>query len=170
MATASRRDVPFPSGALPRSPALGLDSTPGSQGRAPSTSASSASTAPRPGSNRWSPDFFGNVLVPPTEVSSISASRLGPGRGPAPPEPIKDPRPPRPRGGHRTHRQLSPLAPPAPYAGAGFEARIVHPFASKQFRQPADPGNKTDDTDLAAIHCAAVNGFALVEAAADPNP
>src|SRR5262245_6129094 len=50
---------------------------------------------------------------------------------------------------------------------AGLEARIVHPLASKQFRLPADPGNKTDDTDLAAIHRAAVNGFGLIEPATD---
>src|SRR3954454_7999659 len=48
------------------------------------------------------------------------------------------------------------------FAAAGFEVRVVHPFATKQFRQPADPGNKTDDTDLAAIHRAAVNGFGLL--------
>src|SRR5207249_2577923 len=41
------------------------------------------------------------------------------------------------------------------FSAAGFETRIVHPFATKQFRQPADPGNKTDDTDLAAIQRAA---------------
>jgi len=46
---------------------------------------------------------------------------------------------------------------------AGFDTRLVHPFTSKQFRQPADPGNKTDDTDLAAIFRAAVNGFGLLE-------
>jgi transposase len=46
---------------------------------------------------------------------------------------------------------------------AGFEVRIVHPFATKQFRQPADPGNKTDENDLAAIARAAINGFGLVE-------
>jgi transposase len=46
---------------------------------------------------------------------------------------------------------------------AGLEARIVHPLASKQFRLPADPKNKTDDTDLAAIQRAAVNGFGLIE-------
>jgi hypothetical protein len=33
-----------------------------------------------------------------------------------------------------------------------FETRIVHPLTTKQFRLPADPGNKTDDTDLFAIH------------------
>ncbi|MDQ5807997.1 MAG: transposase, partial [Actinomycetota bacterium] len=49
------------------------------------------------------------------------------------------------------------------FAAAGFETRLVHPFATKQLRQPADPGNKTDDTDLAAIHRAAVNGFGLAE-------
>lgn len=54
------------------------------------------------------------------------------------------------------------------YAAGGFETRIVHPFATKQFRQPADPGNKTDDTDLVAIFRATVAGFSLSEAAADP--
>jgi transposase len=49
------------------------------------------------------------------------------------------------------------------FAQAGWECRIVHPFATKQFRQPADPGNKTDVTDLMAIFRAAVNGFGLIE-------
>jgi transposase len=49
----------------------------------------------------------------------------------------------------------------------GLEARIVHPLATRQFRLPADPGNKTDDTDLAAIQRAAVNGFGPVEAPLD---
>jgi len=51
---------------------------------------------------------------------------------------------------------------------AGFEVRIVHPFTTKQYRLPADPGNKTDDTDLSAIHRAAVNGFGLLEPEPDP--
>jgi transposase len=46
---------------------------------------------------------------------------------------------------------------------AGFETRLVHPFTSKQYRQPADPGNKTDDTDLAAIWRATTHGFGLLE-------
>jgi transposase len=50
---------------------------------------------------------------------------------------------------------------------AGLEARIVHSLASRQFRLPADPGNKTDDTDLGAIQRAAVNGFGLIEPALD---
>ncbi len=49
------------------------------------------------------------------------------------------------------------------FAQAGFETRLVHPFTSKQYRQPADPGNKTDDTDLAAIFRAATQGFGLLE-------
>jgi transposase len=52
---------------------------------------------------------------------------------------------------------------------AGYEVRIVHPFATKQFRQPANPGNKTDDTDLAAIQRATVNGFGLLEPPLDEN-
>ena len=49
------------------------------------------------------------------------------------------------------------------FSSAGFETRIVHPFATKQFRQPADPGNKTDENDLHAMHRATVSGFGLVE-------
>jgi transposase len=50
---------------------------------------------------------------------------------------------------------------------ARFETRIVHPFTSKHFRQPADPDIKTDDVDLAAIHRATVTGFALLEPTLD---
>jgi transposase len=46
---------------------------------------------------------------------------------------------------------------------AGFDTRLVHPLTSKQYRQPADPDNKTDDTDLAAIWRAATHGFGLCE-------
>jgi transposase len=46
---------------------------------------------------------------------------------------------------------------------AGFDTRLVHPFTSKQYRQPADPGDKTDDTDLAAIWRATTHGFGLLE-------
>jgi transposase len=49
------------------------------------------------------------------------------------------------------------------FRAAGFEIRLVHPFTSKQYRQPADPDNKTDDTDLAAIFRAGTNGFGLLE-------
>ncbi len=49
------------------------------------------------------------------------------------------------------------------FRAAGWEVRLMHPYATKQFRQPADPGNKTDDTDLSAIFRGAVNGFGLIE-------
>src|SRR5215472_706023 len=53
------------------------------------------------------------------------------------------------------------------FSAAGFETRILHPFVTKQYRQPLDPGNKTDDADLAAIHRATVTGCALLEAPRD---
>ena len=55
------------------------------------------------------------------------------------------------------------LAPKRAFASAGFETRVVHPFATKQYRMPADPGNKTDETDLHAQHLAHVAGFGLYE-------
>jgi transposase len=55
------------------------------------------------------------------------------------------------------------LPPKRAFASAGFETRVVHPFATKQYRMPADPGNKTDQTDLYAQHRAAVAGFGLCE-------
>ncbi|NQV29002.1 MAG: transposase, partial [Rhodopirellula sp.] len=55
------------------------------------------------------------------------------------------------------------LPPKRAFAKAGFETRVVHPFATKQYRVPADPGNKTDETDLYAQHRAAAAGFGLGE-------
>src|SRR6516162_7740942 len=49
------------------------------------------------------------------------------------------------------------------FSSNGFETRIVHPLTTRQYRLPADPGNKTDDTDLLAIHRATTNGFGLIE-------
>jgi transposase len=66
----------------------------------------------------------------------------------------------------RTGRYHGPIQ--RAFLQAGFEVRILHPFTTKQFRQPADPGNKTDDTDLLAIHRGAVNGFGLLEHEPDP--
>ncbi len=53
------------------------------------------------------------------------------------------------------------------FRNAGVETRLVHPFASKHYRLPAHGDNKTDDHDLEAIFRAAVNGFGLLEAAWD---
>jgi transposase len=50
---------------------------------------------------------------------------------------------------------------------AGLETRIVHPFATKQHRLAADPGTKTDQTDLDAIFRATLAGYGLVEPASD---
>ena len=66
----------------------------------------------------------------------------------------------------RTGRYHGPIQ--RAFREAGFEVRIIHPYTTKQYRLPADPGNKTDDTDLSAIHRAAVNGFGLLEHEADP--
>jgi transposase len=44
---------------------------------------------------------------------------------------------------------------------AGFDTRIVHPFASNHYRRPLHPDIKTDDRDLEAIFHAAVNGYGL---------
>lgn len=53
------------------------------------------------------------------------------------------------------------LAPQRAFAQAGFETRVVHPFTTKHYRLPANPGNKTDANDLQAQHRAAVAGFGL---------
>ena len=109
-------------------------------------------------------DFYGKILIPPTRVdhtrSGLDAFIAGIRRG------LTD---------HglqdliiaieRTGNYHQPVRRAA--TAAGFEARIVHPLASRQFRLPADPGNKTDDTDLAAIGRAAVNGFGLIEPVLD---
>src|SRR5262249_34149653 len=51
------------------------------------------------------------------------------------------------------------------FRAAGWDTRLVHPYASKQFRQPADPGHNADDTDIGGIFRAAANGFGLIELA-----
>jgi transposase len=105
-------------------------------------------------------DFYGKVLIPPTEVAHNRVELEAA---------VTQVRAALSRFGlldclvaiERTGRYHHPVK--NTFAKAGFETRLVHPFATKQFRQPADPGNKTDDNDLKAIHCAAVNGFALLE-------
>src|SRR5262245_16551181 len=109
-------------------------------------------------------DFYGRVLIPPTTVShrrpdldaavaqlrqAFVTHQLGDGL-----VAIE-------RTG-RYHRLVQRT-----FAAAGFETRILHPFVTKQYRQPVDPGHKTDDTDLAAIHRATVTGCALLEATRD---
>ena len=109
-------------------------------------------------------DFYGNVRVPPTTVAHTQGdfdAALTTLRQSMQTHQIKDVLVAVERTG-RYHQ-----VPQRAFVAGGFEVRIVHPFATKQFRLPADPGNKTDDTDLRSIHRAAVNGFALVEAPPD---
>jgi transposase len=111
-------------------------------------------------------DFYGNVLLSPTIVEHNRAgfdAAVAALRQAVKERDIRDLLVAVERTGRYHH-------PPArAFAAGGFEVRTVHPFTTKQFRQPADPGNKTDDTDLAAICRAAVNGFALVEPALDES-
>lgn len=44
---------------------------------------------------------------------------------------------------------------------AGFDTRVVHPFASHFYRRPLHPDVKTDDHDLEGIFHAAVKGYGL---------
>jgi transposase len=109
-------------------------------------------------------DFYGNVLLPPTIVEhnrvalTATTTQL---RQEMARHDLHDAIVAIERTGryhHPTQRA---------FAAAGFEVRIVHPFATKQFRQASDPGTKTDDTDLVAIQRAAGSGFALIELPCD---
>jgi len=105
-------------------------------------------------------DFYGNVLVAPVEVEhnrlafATAVARL---REAIARHQIADLIVAVERTGRYHH------VPQRAFRDAGFETRVVHPFTSKQYRQPADPDNKTDDTDLAAIVRAGAGGFALAE-------
>jgi transposase len=109
-------------------------------------------------------DFYGHVLIPPTTVAhqrpdldrAVALIRQA-----FETHQLRDGLVAIERTG-RYHRLVQRT-----FQAAGFETRILHPFATKQFRQPVDPGTKTDDTDLAAIHRATVTGCALLEATRD---
>jgi transposase len=111
-------------------------------------------------------DFYGNVLLPPAIVEHNKAgfdAAVASLRKTAAERDLRDVL----VAVERTGRYHHPVQ--RAFAAAGFEARTVHPFTTKQFRQPADPGVKTDDNDLAAICRAAVNGFALIEPTLDES-
>lgn len=105
-------------------------------------------------------DFYGRVLLPPTLVQhsrggfdgAIRALQLAIEKHGLADTVVAV---------ERTGRYHEPAQ--RAFRHAGFEVRIVHPFATHQFRLPADPGNKTDETDLSAIHRATVNGFGFLE-------
>jgi transposase len=105
-------------------------------------------------------DFYGRVLVPPTTVEhrrtdlqlatrALRAALDGGG--------IKDLIVCVEMTG--TYHQIVWRA----FREAGFETRLVHPFASSHYRTPEHGDVKTDDHDLVAIFRAAVNGFGLLE-------
>src|SRR5436190_3360975 len=109
-------------------------------------------------------DFYGRVLIPPTTVAhhrpDLDAA-LAQVRAAFEQHQLRDGLVAIERTG-RYHRIVQHT-----FAAAGFETRIVHPFVTKQYRQPVDPGYKTDDKDLAAMHRATVTGCALLEATRD---
>src|ERR1051326_70377 len=109
-------------------------------------------------------DFYGNVLLPPTVVThnrpALDAA-LAQIRAAFATHDLRDGLVAIERTG-RYHRLVQRT-----FAAAGYETRILHPFVTKQYRQGVDPANKTDDTDLAAIHRATVTGCALLEATRD---
>jgi transposase len=109
-------------------------------------------------------DFYGRVLLPPTVVAHTRPdldAAVAQIRQAFDHHQLRDGLVAIERTG-RYHRIVQRT-----FAAAGFETRILHPFVTKQYRQPVDPGNKTDDTDLAAIHRATVTGCALLEATRD---
>lgn len=109
-------------------------------------------------------DFYGRVLIPPTTIAHN--------------RPELDAAVAQIRQAFATHQLQDGLVAiertgryhrvaQRTFAAAGFETRIIHPFVTKQYRQPVDPGNKTDDADLNALHRATVTGCALLEATRD---
>lgn len=109
-------------------------------------------------------DYYGRILVPPTEVEHTRQGfdkALSQLRQATKTHGLRDVVVAIERTGayHRAAQRA--------FSTDEFDVRIVHPLTTKQFRLPADPGNKTDDTDLLAIHRAAANGFALREPQAD---
>jgi transposase len=109
-------------------------------------------------------DFYGRILLPPTTVAhnrpdlDAAVAQI---RHAFTEHQLRDGLIAIERTG-RYHRLVQRT-----FAAAGFETRILHPFVTKQYRQPVDPGDKTDDTDLCAIHRATVTGCALLEASRD---
>ncbi len=105
-------------------------------------------------------DFYGRLLVPPTEVEHARAQMqlaIVQFREACKKQGLKDAIVAVEITG--TYRRPIQRA----FRDAGCETRLVHPFASKHYRLPADGDNKTDDNDLEGIFRAAVNGFGLLE-------
>jgi transposase len=111
-------------------------------------------------------DFYGRVLLPPTTVAHNRAdldAAVAQIRQAFNTFQLKDGLVAIERTG-RYHRLVQRT-----FGAANFETRILHPFVTKQYRLPVDPGNKSDDTDLTAMHRATVTGCALQEACRDAD-
>lgn len=105
-------------------------------------------------------DFYGKLLVPPTEVEHARAQMqlaIVQFREAYQKHGLKDAVVAIEMTG-TYHRPIQRA-----FRDAGHETRLVHPFASKHYRLPAHGDNKTDDNDLEGIFRAAVNGFGLLE-------
>jgi transposase len=105
-------------------------------------------------------DFYGNVLVPPTHVAHNRVeleAMTAQVRQACQVHDLRDVLVAVERTG-RYHHVVRDA-----FRRAQFETRIIHPFVTKRFREPADPDHKTDDKDLAAIHRGTITGFALLE-------
>ncbi len=105
-------------------------------------------------------DFYGRVLIPPTSVehrrSEIQLALLTLKQA-VEKHGIKDTIVAVEMTG--TYHQIIWRA----FRTAGYDTRIVHPFASSHYRAPEHGDIKTDDNDLVAIFRAAVNGFGLLD-------
>lgn len=119
------------------------------------------------GCSKWMlSDFYGEILLPPTELPhhqghfSLAAVQI---REAMLQHGLKD----LVVAIEQTGDYHQPVK--RAFQAAGFECRIVHPLASKPFREAAHPGIKTDDTDLAGIFSAAGAGFGLLEPQLDPR-
>jgi transposase len=104
-------------------------------------------------------DFYGHVLLEPTEfentepgltalVDQVKAAEVEHG--------LRD----LVVGIERTGRYHGPAR---RALKARWDVRMIHPFATKQLRQPVDPGNKTDPTDLNAMVRAMIVGYGTEE-------
>ena len=99
--------------------------------------------------SKWAlTDFYGRVLVPPTEVEHNRvelAAMVAQVRATLVQHDLRDCL----VAIERTSRYHHPIK--NTFAQAGFETRVVHPYATKQFRQPANPDYKTDEFGWDAI-------------------
>ena len=131
----------------------------GSKAWGPGTSASSAVDSSKARFQVLLANFCGTVLMEPMEVDST---------GPALDGLVEHVRRQLERHGlkelvaaiGRTGRLHHPIR---NVVRRHWTVTMIHPFATKQLRQPADPGNKTDATDLRAIVRATVVGYGTEE-------